>query len=152
MIEIDKYNLAIERGFHANPDTGEIFGTSGKLIVNISGDGYIQCTIRKEGDRKQYHFLGHRFIWFVNSGKLPEGEIDHINHIRNDNRISNLRESSDLQNSQNGIRKGVNYCSWNNKWRARISVNYIRKHLGYFNTEEEAIKCYDVAKLIYHKF
>lgn len=51
-------------------------------------------------DRVQY--AAHRVIWEVFNGEIPEGmEIDHINHVRDDNRIENLRLVSKSVNMEN---------------------------------------------------
>lgn len=73
--------------------------------------------------------------------------IDHINGVRTDNRVSNLRSVSALENNKNAsIRKdnssGVVGISWNaysNKWQAYISSKGNQKHIGYFDTRKAAI-------------
>lgn len=46
--------------------------------------------------------LGHRVIWEMLKGDIPDGlEIDHINRIRDDNRIENLRLVTRLENMHN---------------------------------------------------
>jgi hypothetical protein len=77
-------------------------------------------------------------------------EIDHINRVRNDNSVSNLRAVTKLQNSFNQIGKGYNFISERNKWMARIGINNKVKNLGYFDTKEEAKNAYLDAKKIYH--
>ena len=77
-------------------------------------------------------------------------EIDHINRVRNDNSVSNLRAVTKLQNSFNRIGKGYNFISERNKWMARIGIKNKVKNLGYFDTKEEAEKAYLDAKKIYH--
>jgi hypothetical protein len=78
--------------------------------------------------------------------RWPEGEIDHINGNRQDNRIENLRDvprSLNQRNSklQNNNRSGVSGVFWRaNRWEARIYlVSGQRKHLGRFKTFEEAV-------------
>lgn len=41
----------------------------------------------------------HRIIWFLHKGKLPKEQLDHINGIKDDNRIENLREATNQENS-----------------------------------------------------
>lgn len=57
--------------------------------------GYTQIGI----DGKK--FLAHRLAWLIEYGRLPLDQIDHINRIRSDNRISNLRECDNKENCQN---------------------------------------------------
>lgn len=77
-------------------------------------------------------------------GDIPDGmEIDHINRIKDDNRIENLRVVTKRQNCCNlstntsGI-PGVIWCKQQKKWRARIWVNGKNKHLGLFENIEDA--------------
>lgn len=89
-------------------------------------------------------YLEHQLAWYYIHGKLPEGEIDHINGIRNDNRIVNLRDVSKSENQRNsGIRKdnttGVTGVTRDgSRWKAQIRINGKKKNLGRFNTFEEA--------------
>ena len=80
-------------------------------------------------------------------GHIPENaEIDHINHIRNDNRLFNLRFVTHGENMSNksvssksttGV-TGVDFLKAEKKYRARIRVNQEAIHLGIFETLEEA--------------
>lgn len=89
-----------------------------------------------------------RAVWCLCKGEWPDGEIDHINRIRNDNRIENLRVVDRTGNTQNTLRKG--YTKYENKsgtkFRAYISTNKKRINLGSFDTEEEASLAYKKAK------
>jgi hypothetical protein len=78
----------------------------------------------------------------------PENKpcIDHIDNNRTNNNISNLRWATLGENSHNSnIRKsntsgvkGVGFNKASNKWRARITVDGIKIHLGSYDTKEEA--------------
>lgn len=89
----------------------------------------------------------HRLIWFYVYRKWPDGDIDHINGDRTDNRISNLRDASRAQNMWNmrtpkknkSGRKGVSWDSSKGKWRATIKVNGRHIQLGRFNKFEDAV-------------
>jgi len=106
--------------------------------------GYLVTQI----DKKTY--LVHRIIWALYNGKWPNDLIDHINGIRDDNKIENLRDTSPTVNQQN--RKNVKgYTKRGNKFRVRIMSNKKSVHIGYYNTEEEAHQAYLNAKDIYHK-
>lgn len=88
----------------------------------------------------------HRVAWFLFHNKEPEGEIDHINGVRSDNRICNLRDVDRKTNAKNHkVRKdnfsGIRGVDWHplcNKWQVRIQVDGVRKVLGYFSDLEEA--------------
>lgn len=85
--------------------------------------------------------------------------VDHIDHNGLNNQKSNLRLCTNQQNQMNqrphrnsfSSLKGVDWCKANNKWRARIKVNGIRNHIGYYKDEIEAAKAYDMAAQKHYK-
>jgi hypothetical protein len=93
-------------------------------------------------------YSNHRLIWLLHHGYFPEHQIDHINRIRTDNRIENLREVSQVCNSRNCKQRtdcssGVTGVYWHkltNKWRARIKIPNKNIHLGLYDTLLEAAK------------
>lgn len=102
--------------------------------------------------------LAHRLIWFMVHGQWPEGQIDHINGIRSDNRIENLRVVTPRMNSQNrrtadkGSKTGFLGVSRNGKgFRAEIKYGGKNHHLGTYRTPEEAHYVYVQAKRIHHE-
>ena len=62
-------------------------------------DGYLIIKIKGK------QFKAHRLAWFLYYGYFPNNEIDHINRIRTDNRICNLREVSRQENIKNTTKK-----------------------------------------------
>lgn len=68
---------------------------AGDVIKTVNGAGYVQLAI----DSKKY--LAHRVIWLWYYGYLPENQVDHINRVRSDNRLCNLREIATSCNVQN---------------------------------------------------
>lgn len=84
---------------HTVRDDGTILNKYGKEVGFKNGNkGYKYVQV---GDKK---VPIHRFIWEAFNGEIPEGmEIDHINTIRNDNRLCNLRMVSSSQNKRNPI-------------------------------------------------
>lgn len=104
--------------------------------------------------------MAHRLAWLYVNGSFPKNEIDHINRIRSDNRIANLRPASNLENAQNRSRSSNNTSgrsdvTWNKKtkkWRARLTVGYKRMHLGYFESLDDAFSARAQAKMKYHTF
>ena len=79
--------------------------------------------------------------------------VDHANNDRSDNRIENLRWASYNENQFNRKKrewtsssyKGVSWYKNNNKWRVQIMINGQKKHIGYFDDEEDAAMAYDDA-------
>lgn len=98
-------------------------------------------------------FLAHRVIWAMYYGEWPKEEIDHINCNKEDNRISNLRSASRLQNMRNVRVKSSNRCGFKGvtfhaetgKWRARINQSRTSISLGLFDTPEAAHSAYCLA-------
>jgi hypothetical protein len=104
---------------------------------------------------KGVRFFLHKVAFYWSFGVIPK-EIDHINRDTTDNRLSNLRAATQLQNSANkssrGFSKyrGVYYHRKNKKWCA-CGVKYQVKHyLGTFNTEEEAAVAYNTWAKEFH--
>lgn len=99
----------------------------------------------------------HRVVWALTHGAWPEGEIDHINGDRSDNRLVNLRLVSHSQNMKNSPIKGNNTSgtlgiSWHKasrKWHARIYDGGHCHSLGYFADKEAACVARKSAEEIY---
>ena len=116
---------------------------AGVRAGKLNFEGYIRITYK----RREYSC--HRIIWEIFNGPIPDKmEIDHINGIRNDNSILNLRLATKSQNTQNqkganrsnkssGIR-GVTFHKNAKKWIAQIRLKGKRIYLGSFKTKEEA--------------
>jgi len=116
-------------------EIGDIAGTQNKTQyseVGVDGRSY----------------LSHRVIWLWHHGYMPEGDLDHINRIKSDNRIENLREASRQCNSRNtgnyktnksGVKGTHTHPSWGNVWQARITVNGRKCSLGNFKCFDEAV-------------
>ncbi len=119
-----------------------------------SSDGYVRIFI----NRKSY--LAHRLVWLYVHGEFPALEIDHIDGVRSNNKVSNLRsvtKSENLQNLKHAKRDnlssgalGVCFDAVANKFRAAITLNRKRKHLGYFETSDLAHSAYLDAKRVIH--
>ena len=62
---------------------------------SIDHDGYLIIKVKK------HQFKAHRIDWLLNYGSFPDGELDHINRIRTDNRIENLRVADRLTQNRN---------------------------------------------------
>ncbi len=109
-------------------------------VGGINSYGYVQISIDYE------RFSGHRLAWLLSTGRWPFAEIDHINHNKKDNRLINLRESTRSENKRNVLLQanntsglqGVNFNKEKNKWQVRIKIMGVAKHLGWFNTLDEA--------------
>jgi HNH endonuclease len=125
---------------------GDIAGSVSKRT------GYIQIKINLKLHQ------AHRLAWLYVYGELPKNEIDHIDHNRTNNSISNLREVTRQENSRNTkIRSnnssGVTGVSWNKqtfRWHVRIhDLSGDDKHIGYFINFVDAREARKIAEQEY---
>ena len=122
-------------------------------------DGYLRtCVGQKENGGNSYKLM-HVMIMEAEGHTLSNGdEIDHINGKPNDNRIENLRIVTHEENMKNvklpsnntSGYKGVYYSTLEQKWKAAIRVNKKQKHLGTFETKEDAIAARLKAEDLYY--
>jgi hypothetical protein len=84
-----------------DPETGEMRWKvarspirAGDEVGTIAPDGYRRVMI----DGKRY--LVHRLAWLMTTGSWPVQMLDHIDHIRSNNRIANLRESNNSKSAR----------------------------------------------------
>jgi hypothetical protein len=148
MTREERCKLAIERGFTYDSETGLINNRYGKQVKTIDNKGY--CRLSLQTKNKFFILTAHIFAWYTVYKECVE-EIDHINGIRDDNRICNLRSVTRSQNQWNRTTaKGYTYNKVHKKFQAQIYINYKNKSLGLFETEEEARNAYLAAKQIYH--
>lgn len=134
--------------FEYNPETGIFIRKKrtamrqkvGEVVGVRCKKGYLRCGIYN----KEYYL--HRLAWLYVYGVIPEN-IDHINHNKTDNRISNLREVTNTENLRNMTKSkantsgitGVSFLKTKKKWAAQICVDNQRMR-RYFDTKKEAIK------------
>lgn len=142
-----------------NADTGVFLNKVARrraLIGAVSGrinrDGYRQIQI----DGRIYS--AHRLAWLYVHGSWPGGFIDHINRLRSDNRLENLRLASRAENNQNSATpktntsgfRGVTWDGRGQKWRATITVDNKKISVGSHATPEEAYAAYLRAAVLLH--
>ena len=85
------------------------------------------------------------------TGKDPVANIDHINGIRHDNRIANLREATHAQNCRNRVAK-VGRLEPKGVYLSRGRY-HVKIGIGSYDTMEEASAAYErVARLLYGEF
>lgn len=121
----------------------------GEEAGSLTALGYIEIGLLGE------RFLAHRLAWLHIHGKWPDGEIDHRDGVRSNNRLSNLRDVPHEHNQQN-IRMPVGAAGLPGAYRvgarfkALIRISGKSKHLGYFDSAEEANAAYVAAKRKFH--
>lgn len=118
----------------------------------INSAGYV--LIKVDGQKYQ----ASRLAWLHVHGRWPNACVDHIDGVRANNAIENLREATRIQNRHNsavpsnsvsGV-KGVFWNSKRSKWQARICLDADhRQHLGYFDELDAAAAAYASAEKFY---
>ena len=136
----------LKKWFKYEPTTGKWlyrvttrYGEAGSIATSVHNGGYSTIRVGKTD------YLVHRMCFLYMLGYLPD-QVDHINHIRDDNRWDNLREVNNKINHQNeslssnsttGI-LGVAIHKPTNKYRAYIMVDKKHIHLGLYDSLKEA--------------
>lgn len=133
----------------AGPNYDKIRVRAGEVAGSLTTKGYCQVILMKRGYRI------HRVIWRMLVGEIPEGmQIDHINQVKNDNRIENLRLVTNAENKRNsgkyknnssgvtGVRRILMGDVW--YWSATWADAMKRRRAGYYSVvkygEQEAFR------------
>ena len=146
--------------FHYEPDTGNLVWRFDRCANKVAGkiagslnNGYFRIRIDGKG------YFAHRIIWLYVYGAWPANDIDHINGIKTDNRIFNLREATKSQNGQNQRKPQSHNTSgylgvsaYKGKWKATIKLSGNNLFIGYYNTPEAAYAAYLSKKRELHPF
>ena len=129
-----------------------------KILKQVLHNGYYCIQVSKNNENKNLRV--HRLIAL---SFIPNSNnkycVDHINRIKTDNRLENLRWSTHSENQMNKSKHsnntstctGVHYDKSKNKWQVRIQINGKRKHIGYYQTFEEAVKIRKEQEKIHYK-
>lgn len=125
-------------GAQANARNGRL---AGKQVGTLGREGYFRANV--DGQL----LYCHRIAWAIYHGEWPANHIDHINHDRADNRISNLRVVTPTENNRNfsgsrdrldvpfGVCRSLN----GKRWIAHIKISGRKRHLGVFDLLDDAI-------------
>lgn len=140
------HDMLLER-LHYNPTTGHFtwrVGGSGTPIGATAGTrgsaGYIMICVNRRS------YPAHRLAWFYMYRHWPNAEIDHIDGVRDNNAISNLRDVSRSENQRNQYRcrksksgaLGVHWSAPHKAWRVAIHIDGRTRTIGLYKDIEEA--------------
>jgi len=144
------------------PDTGKFtwkidrnsYVRKGDVAGTFDTKGYIQIRVDDTA------YLAHRLAWMYVHGSWPTIQIDHTNRNRSDNRLANLRLSTQALNNQNASKRRDNKSGitgvWRNKrlakWQAYICVDNKQIHLGVFDSFDAAVQARTLAVQKHHTF
>jgi hypothetical protein len=123
----------------------------GDSVGTTSAGGYL--TVRVDGKI----FKVSRIIYAMHYGDPGQKQVDHINHIRTDNRIENLRIVTVQENAHNQSKlkrntSGFTGVNWNKKaerWVVHINVDKKQAYLGSFKKKRDAIFRRKLAEIAY---
>lgn len=150
----------IKEYLHYDPGTGEFTwvnlpARSRKAVGEVAG-----CDMRGYVGIWLYGKLwkAHRLAWVYMTGEYPQGYIDHINGIPNDNRFENLREATNLENQRNSKMNASNTSGtrglvWHKRdknWQVSLRVDGRQKFIGTFKDKELAELVAEEAREKYH--
>lgn len=126
---------------------------AGKIAGGPHKEGYI--SVRLTIKKMSKNLLAHRVIWQLRHGVVNRF-IDHVNMVKTDNRLENLRLASVSDNNANrsGLRvgklKGTTICKQTGRYIAQINRNNKNHFLGRFDTEQQAHHAYVQAAIKFH--
>lgn len=148
--------------FNYDPQSGELivrerpsaeYGNPASYARHLKRVGKAAGCTHKSGYRTIHvdgaYYPAHKVVWLHVIGEwvnYPAGEIDHINGIRSDNRIQNLRKCTKSMNQRNAAMRinnrsgviGVNWVTSKQRWVARIWDGPHHRYLGQFADIEDA--------------
>lgn len=114
-------------------------------IAGCRANGYVQIGVKSK------LYLAHRLAFLYMTGEWPKADVDHINHIKDDNRWQNIRECTRSQNKANcGIPKtntsgfkGVCWDDARNRWMVQIKFKGKKIYLGRYEDKCTAAMAYN---------
>ena len=98
--------------------------------------GYFKCNVRKYGERQKTYWV-HRFVWECFNGLIPEGkQIDHINDVKDDNRLCNLQLVTPQENCNKSAKnRDYTFVAGNHKNKKCVKATNIETNEPlYFNS------------------
>lgn len=155
--------------FAYDPNTGDITwrnvaGRWGRIpagtkATSVDSKGYLYVHIYDPETRKSRNIRAHRLIWLLTYKEYPEETIDHVNRVRADNRLCNLRLATKSQQLFNTNVRADNKCgvtgvsvTRNGTYQTSIWKEGKKHYIGTYKSLEGAKEAYEKAKKEWHNF
>ena len=123
----------------------------GEVAGVVSVKGYVVVRV------DYIDVFAHHVVWALRFGEYPSTSLDHINRIKTDNRIENLREATASDNAANCESKGrtskyvgVSLDRGRGTWIAQIMKGGRNQYIGRYQSEEDAALAYNRAATKIH--
>ncbi len=145
---------------HYEPTTG-VFTRINTSKYSSYNDGDVINRINDEGYPSSYiggkTYRLHRLAFLYMIGSMPKHTVDHINHIKIDNRWVNLRDVTGAENMRNQSinaknksgHNGVHWHKRHSKWCANIFYQGKIVSLGSYDNISDAIAARKEADIKY---
>lgn len=145
-----------------DPESGKLFykinSNRGRILAGSEAGkpgpyGYLRLSLFVNGKPKDMKV--HRLVWFIHYREWPGPYVDHIDHCKTNNRISNLRSVTNGENLRNSNvaqnnTSGYTGVTWNKlsgKWQAQYMKDQKMKYIGVFPSKEDANAAVVAARL-----
>jgi hypothetical protein len=150
---LERCQWLIGNGYTADLETGFVYNPEGERVGlgKLGERDYLRIRMPRRFDIKQKQVLVHQFVFYYHH-RIVVDVINHIDRNPSNNCISNLEESSPLENNWNVTCTGVTWREDIQKWQSQININYKSYTLGYFTEKDDGIKTYQIAKQLRDSF
>ena len=99
--------------------------------------GYLMCVVRKHGQNGQKGYMVHRFVYECFNGIIPDGKvINHVNNIKDDNRLCNLQLTTHQENCEKSAkRRDYTFVAKNHQNKKCVkATNSDTNEVSYYNS------------------
>ena len=100
-------------------------------------NGYLFCMVRKHGQNGQKGYMVHRFVYECFNSIIPDGKvIDHVNNIKDDNRLCNLHLMIQQENCKKSAkRRDYTFAAKNHQNKKCVkAIDCETKEVSYYNS------------------